>query len=246
MLPSLAMACPSSAPFSGFNASICVGLEMPSISTKGELKNFIPATEDLTFNISRTVTDDNINGGARLGYNLIFKDFFLIGLAGDAFFGDNRLQASSRVVEIGSELLIATNTNIKLSKQFALLIKLGKLFGNRTLLYGLVGPRWGKFSLSFDARFQQDLGVFLDTQLQTRNRYYKEGVLLGIGSELLLTRCISLGFEYLYTYYGHPKLPSAEAPITQDGVIIPDAKYSFTSNIKARSNDVILRLGYYF
>ncbi|MCB1112131.1 MAG: outer membrane beta-barrel protein [Chlamydiales bacterium] len=243
ILPSLALASPS---FSGFNASVGVGVEMPNISTKGELKNFVPGVEDITFSISRKSTTNQINGDVRLGYNRIFNGCYLIGLAGDATFGHNHLKFGTRVVEINSDLMIATNANITLSNQFALLLKLGKLVDNRTLFYGLVGPRWGNFSLGFDAGFHQNIGVFLNTELDSSNKYYKEGVLVGIGSEYLLTQCISLALEYTYTYYGHPKLPSTQAPITQDGTIIPDAVFIQSSSLIARTNNVTLRLSYYY
>jgi len=246
ILPSLVIASSPSPRFSGFNASVGAGLEMPVVSTKGELKNNVPGIENLIFNVSREESTNQINGNLRVGYNLIFKNFYLIGLAGDATFGSNSLKFSTNNFETNSDLRIQTNANIILSNQFALLLKFGRLVGARTLFYGLIGPRWGDFSLQFDATFHQNVGVIIDTQLESQKKYYKQGVLFGIGSEFLLTNCISLALEYRYTYYGHPNLPPTEAAVTQDGVVVPNALFSQTSRLSALSNDFMLRLGLYF
>jgi len=246
MLPSLAMASPSSSLFSGFNASIGVGVEVPDVASKATLTNFAPGFQDLSFNVSRKASNREVNGSIRFGYNRVFKNLYLIGLVGDVTIGNQNLRFNSMVVEVNTDFLIRTNSNVNLSDQYALLLKLGRLVGARTLLYGLVGPRWGNFSLEFDASFHQNLGVIINTQIESQKKYYKQGVLFGIGSEFLLTDRISLALEYRHTYYGHPKLPSTEAAVTQDGVVIPNAKFMQSSTFTARNNDIMLRLGLYF
>lgn len=246
MLPSLAMASSSSPPFSGFNASIGVGMEIPNVSSKATLNNFVPAVQDISFNVSRKASGKQVNGNIRFGYNRIFKNHYLVGLVGDVTVGNNNLRFKSMVVETNTDLLIQTNSNVNLSDQYALLLKFGRLVGTRTLFYGLVGPRWGNFSLEFDANFHQNIGVFLSSSIESHRKYYKPGVLFGIGSEFLLTDRISLALEYRHTYYGHPNLPPTEASVTQDGVVVPDAKFMQSSTFTARSNDIMLRLGLYF
>ncbi len=246
MLPSIAVASPAHQPFAGFNASIGVGLEMPNISNEAKASNFVPSVEDLFFTVSRKMTNNKVNGGVRLGYSCIFKDLFLIGLAADAIFGNNNLDFAATIRENGTDLLIELNSNVKLSNQYALLLKFGRQVGNRALLYGLVGPRWGNFSFTINNAFNQNIGQIINTGLSTHTSYYKTGCALGIGTELLLTRCVSFALEYTHTFYLHPKISNEEAPVTSNGVIIPNAAFTRMTKFSAHSNNVMIRLGYYF
>jgi opacity protein-like surface antigen len=246
MVPSLVMASPSSPPFSGWNASLGVGVEMPNISMMSNLFSTLPSIQETEFIVSPTMTENQVKGVARIGYNRIFSDCFLVGLAVDAVFRNYRMKFHGRVTELNSELLYETDTGLSISNQYALLLKFGKLVCDKTLIYGLVGPQWGKFTYEFDATFSQNLGVIIESTLQGREKCYRGGVLLGLGTEFLLSRCISLALEYTHTSYGNCRIKDVEAPITVDGIEFPDGKFLHLASFKVRNNFVTLRLGFYY
>ncbi len=236
----------SNAPFCGFNISGGIGVEMPNYWTKATLHIAVPAILETELGVNHRMTTNTFAGGVRVGYSNVFKRCYLIGIAGDATFGDSLMRFEGLVFEPGSSLGIPTNTAIKLSNQFALLFKFGGLVCDRTLIYGLIGPRWGRMSFNTDASYSQNVGVILSADLQTSDDAYRMGLLLGLGTEFMLTKCISLALEYTNTNYMNPGIPGAAAAISQDGVELPGSTFELLNSFSARSNEIMIRLGYYY
>jgi opacity protein-like surface antigen len=241
-----ASCCPEE-PFSGFNVSAAVGMNVPNISTTGDLEAFVPNIQNTTFNVFRRTTNTALNGGIRLGYNYVYNRCFLLGLAADANFTCNHMEFNAQVSELASQLTIPVDSHIKLKNQYALLLKLGQLIGTRTLIYGLIGPQWGKFNFLFETSFFQDLGgtIIESDDLIAKDNPWKTGVLLGIGTETLLTSCLSLALEYTHSYYGSYKLATVSTPIV-NGVLLPESALTLSNRFNLRINTITLRLVYYF
>jgi len=246
-LSSIAIAEPSSPPaFSGWNVSAGVGLLIPNVETKGLLELDAPGIQYADFHLTQIMTNVTANGGIRFGYNLVSGQAFLFGLAVDANFANSNMTLNSLVTEANSGLRIPVASTIKLTNQFAALLKIGALVGNRGLFYGLIGPQWGRFAFGIDTSFFQNIGVIVQSALSAQNTAYQPGLLVGFGSEMLLTQSFSLALEYTHTFYGQPTLAGITAPVTLNGGVFPGSSYSVENTYKAQVNNILLRLGYYF
>ncbi len=234
------------APFCGFNVSGGVGVELPNLGTIGVLNLITPDLQNLEFTVRRRMTTNYIIGGVRAGYNMAFRQCYLFGLAGDAAFGDGNMKFHGMVTELNTNLLLPVEANIKLTNQFALMFKFGRLICNRALVYGLIGPRWGRFSFDFASSYFQAMGVEVSSDLHSHEVGYRTGLLLGLGTEILLTRCISFGLEYSHTNYMNPRVQGVSSPVSVDGVNEPGSSFQIENSFSAYSNEIMIRLGYYF
>lgn len=244
ILPTIAAASPH-APFCGFNIGVGGGMTVPVIPATGLLEIDIPGVQHTDFHVFRRTTNTGFQGNVRLGYNTLFQSC-LVGLAADCNFGSNRMRFDADVTEADSEYNLPLNSSVQLKNQYALLFKFGNVIGKNTLLYGLVGPQWGDFTFVFDADYSQDLGNILEGEISTHDRLYKSGILLGLGSEMMLTPCISLSLEYAHTFYGSLMIERESGQIFVDGVQFPGAEVSLTNEFNSRVHSIMLRLTYYF
>lgn len=156
-------------------------------------------------------------GSIALGYLVHFMDPLAVGIEAVAGFGNTAFEKTESFQEFNSRFNLSGKTQGKLKNNFALLVKPGLFIGSETFLYGLVGPRWGRFETASEAAFLQTPSTGT-----TRSNVYsassgtKTGVTAGVGIEYRFAERWSVGLEYAYTHYG--KLPVA--PIAQSAPLV--------------------------
>jgi opacity protein-like surface antigen len=245
-----AFAVSNSAPFDGFYVSGSVGGINSDYTVDQQPTVSIPGTIMILPKSSSSAYSNTVMGALGVGFNKTFCNRFLLGIEG---VGDIENDASTnkifRVREVMSNFLLANTTDTQLKNSFALLFTPGVLLNCNTLFYGLIGPRWGRFTTSeFVANSVMGGGgsVITTSAATGDHTEWKTGLTAGAGISYNLTCHLSLGAEYDYTYYGRLSNPrDLTAPITTiDGEFVGNLNSS--TRVKIMTNTLMGTLTYRF
>lgn len=167
---------------------------------------------------------------------------------------------------------VAGETTAKVRNSLGLVAKGGFLVGPKTLLYGLVGVRWGNTKVTNSALWGYDIEVnevpidadsdFDGFYVENSNSGYTAGVTAGLGMEHYVSDCFSLAVEWAYSNYGtvgtptyakesieiaplaNPFSPNIPASITADRAYA--ALENHSNKVKVQQNMIFARLNYTF
>ncbi|MFN7095966.1 MAG: outer membrane protein [Gammaproteobacteria bacterium] len=241
-------------PFDGFYAGADVGMsqaqfdknQMVTLSaTVGSTPIFeIPITN------KKELSDNSFNGNIDIGFSKVFSQHFYLGLEANADF--QNLQASNNpgLTEAVSSFQITSPTTVNLRNEFALTLNPGFVFNKNTLLYGKIGPAWGRFSVDGSAQYNQNLGGLTASAVSSfeDDNFYDCGLRLGVGVEHYLTANLSLKLEYVNTNYGniHSGSPATGIITTVPAGSGLEGTLSDSDKVSARNNSILLGLNYRF
>jgi opacity protein-like surface antigen len=201
----------------------------------------------LTNGPSTRLTDITPTAGLIIGYAFSCMDSWLIGVEGRGNIGKTKIEQNSplRNVTGPAQTNIAIGATAEMSHQFGVLAKLGYHLGEDTLLYGLIGPQWAKFSSNFTNSFVNGDTPF-SSGLNSANSQYEAGYVLGLGIEQLIGPCWSFGLEYNFTNYGALDTSYANSQFIFQGTLVSTSENEMMPNLHAKSNAMMLRLTYYY
>ncbi len=203
LLGCLCAAQASNAPFTGLSVTAGVG----GIAAQANMSQTGSSAID-GFPASYTNHQDsfqsNIAGMVGVGYSYQFHQGLVLGGVITSGFNyptlTNTALASGGLHPLPTITLYGT-LETQLKNDFALLFKPGYAFG-RTLVYGLVGPRWGQFDTTLSSSTDDSTGVsYQISEDQDQQPRYQVGVAVGAGISHALLEHLIAGVEYQYTAY---------------------------------------------
>ncbi len=216
---------PAKTPFTGFS----VIAEAGGIVGKADLVQNMTSFREGPFPVVYTNSAHIPEGGATGALGLAYSHQFHSGLvlAGVFTAGFNYLTFEGEVnaaagLPGANESFAQGQLKTELRNDFALLLKPGVAIGN-TLVYGLIGPRWGNFESSLDNQLtvNSDSPLFqVSLSSHANQSAYHMGIAVGAGLSQRLWSHVVAGVEYQYTAYSngiasfHPNNTSApDTPI---------------------------------
>lgn len=144
----------------------------------------------------------NINGGASLGYNLIFDHCVHLGV--EAFMTWTDLEASRE-----DWFTTASPNSYKLGfkQSYGGALRIGGFYKGTALIYGKVGMVHGKWKIDSYTNF-------VNAVRKSRSAY-KNGVLVGGGFEMPINERLFFGAEWSYSHYNklmmnHPNVANQQ------------------------------------
>ena len=240
-------------PFDGFYAGADIGMSQAQFNKDQtvSLKAMIEDTPIFQIPITnkKKLSDNAANGNLDIGFSKVFKQHFYLGLEANADFQNLQVTNNPDVTESVSGFQLNMPTTVNLKNEFAVTLNPGFVFNNNTLIYGKIGPAWGRFNIDGDATYNQNLGVPASASANVEDDdSYDCGLRLGLGIEHYLNDNLSLKLEYINTNYGTVQ---SDDPTT--GVITtnpPDSGLTGTlsnsDKISARNNTILFGLNYRF
>lgn len=189
-------------PFQGRYASLGLGGVSGMFSTS-EANSII--NQDINLIVENTTLKalgNSLLASLALGYNFPIGCYFTLGV--EALIDVENVKRTYKFSghEIYSGTLVIGSLNTKLNSTFAALLKPGVLLGN-TLGYGVIGARWGHFTVFPQSTFSFPQTGINSTIGDEHHASYKVGFTAGVGLEQYLCHAFSIGLEYNYTYYDH-------------------------------------------
>jgi opacity protein-like surface antigen len=178
----------------------------------------------LTSSDNLELTETNVAGLVGIEYAFQFHNGFLMGIAATA--GFNYVDVDNTVTTSDFTYLNDEDTNYinynnadvtlkaKLDNDFAILFKPGFVVRENTLIYALVGPRWGNFHTTLSSSYNNNGGIDCDSPDDcdsgwngtltdsASNSKYQVGITAGVGIRQVIADHVMLGLEYAYTHYG--------------------------------------------
>jgi outer membrane immunogenic protein len=199
------------APVAGYNwsgfyigAGIGVGTTVHGIG----IDNAPIIVDDAYFN---GIGGEGFFGELSIGYDYMVSPRFLIGAFADAHYGN-----------IGPELDGGDLINADLENTYGFDVggRLGYLFNPTTLGYVLGGYAWQRFELD---------GSLLGTPFDFEEE--RDGFVVGVGMETVLTGAWTLKTEYRYSYYGDDTVFSFDDGDTFSDVYVEPSTHTFTLGV---------------
>lgn len=143
------------------------------------------------------------------------------------------------------DILLINSIKSQLTNDFALIFKPGILSGKNTLLYALVGPRWGHFDSTVSTVFNISSNGMLDEEGEASSEVstYQLGLTAGVGIQQMLGKQFHLSLEYAFTTYGDIHAPSV-MPELYSGGMDTGNNISSSPEIEVNTNTVILAVSY--
>jgi len=236
---------------------------------------------EVEFNNSVELFEGSIAGMVGVEYAWQFDNGLVLGLAATAGFENIQFNNTDDVnnfvafavysatdpdvTPIGAGNLNSAGGNtlkVELENDFAVLFKPGFVLKENTLVYLLVGPRWGNFETSLDSTLVQN-GSVTGTGVtpgswgptgfatSTSNSEYEIGITAGVGVRQALTDHFHIGLEYAYTHYSDiDSLTSSFGPFTTEPANpTPELAFQFDSaalDMIANTHTVMGTLSYRF
>jgi opacity protein-like surface antigen len=245
-------------PFDGFYVSGIVGGTKAIVHGNQDTNALLVVSDVLQQNIIQQNTpsqsDTSWIGGVELGLGHVFAQYYYLGLEGTAQF--ENIQSSnwfSVTPTPTTNINYTHNDAVELKNELAITFNPGIVINKTTLIYGKIGPTWGRFTSDGDLLFAS--AVNPTTQLNGYSQFnegasYKAGLRLGLGIEHYFMQHLSLKLEYLNSNYGQVTSGKTySAPILVNGATDPVFAGSMvTQNNTARvqTNTVMLGLTYHF
>lgn len=243
-------------PFQGFYANLGVGGINTNFNVSQTLSlvplNYPPVG---TQPFNQNNSDYDVIGSLGVGYTFLINPSFVLGAELNADIENAKTSNSnSTVVNIpesgGAGANLNNTTTNELKNNFAFLIKPGFVMdqGN-TMVYGIIGPRWGNFETSTSSSFQLqgvDENGAIAGNASNSHSGYEPGLVLGAGIQKYIANNLSIGVEYQYTNYGHISTASSSG-----GIYLPSGEKVATINntinsIKVQTNVLSVNLMYHF
>lgn len=235
--------------FSGFYASLDLGGSQSLAKVnKQTVANTLPAGMIQTiFSENDEATNVSALAGLSLGYNKRFNQHLIVGVEARAHFNSLKTTLESHRREVTSQFSQKGFLETKLRNDFALLAKVGAALNDKTSFYGLIGASFGNIKKSARGDYSHNVGVILQSSIQSEKSSYETGFTVAIGSEYFVTPCMSMGLEYNYTNYGSLKFDNPiTSAISINSVVDPTTNYSLDQTTKLSINKVLLRFTYHF
>ncbi len=245
-------------PFDGFYIGGVVGGTKAKVSNNENTDELIIVAGTEIQHISQdsagNYADSSWIGGPELGFGMVFAQHYYLGLEGVAQFESIESKRSSTVLPTpATNIVYNHSTQAKLSNELAVTFNPGIVINKTTLLYGKIGPTWGRFSSSGALDFREDFqgqGIAGNQVNFDEDAAYKVGLRLGLGIEHYFMDHLSLKLEYLNSNYGQINSGKVHsAPVLLNGVVDPIAAGSMGSiqdKLRFRNNTVMLGFNYHF
>lgn len=242
-------------PFNGFYAGADIGMSQATFKQKQalNLNVFIETTPIIGIDpsINKKMTDTSFLGNFDIGYTRVLGQYLFVGLEFSADWQNLNAQQVSALQELDSGFGISYNTAVDLKNELALTFNPGIVFNKTTLLYGKVGPAWGRFDVSGNAQYSQSLGgpTVNANAAFDQDSFYECGLRLGLGIEQYVSEHLSLKLELLNTNYGtiHSGSPVVGAVTSPspfaEGV---NGQLSNSDKIKASNSSILFGFNYHF
>lgn len=193
-------------------------------------------------------------GTVGVGFTQCITPLYVIGWVANANFFDasvglqNNFNVSGELVglrPVNQMVDFNVKSRIDLDNSYDLLIKAGRLLDSSTLLYLLMGVTEGHFHTSQTSSYTVAIVNTILNQASSSRTTWQTGFTVGVGVQQSLFNNFSGSLEYAFTDYGHIHAPGdAAQTVLFEGV--PSSLLSQTSNIKAYTNTVSLKLFYAF
>lgn len=234
--------------FSGLSFGAEIGLLRSNVADVSVFQVAFPMAFHLYSTTGPHVTKDTFNGGVTLGLNGVVQRKFLLGIEGLVHFGFNEVSSNTSITDSTSFLGLFSDTSIAFKQNYAALAKLGLILREDTLLYGLIGPAWGDFTVQSSVSHTQSFGPTTFTGAVAGQRSgYQSGILYGAGIEHALDNYATVAVEYHYTDYGRIKSPdNLVGGLSTLGILVEDSLISKTSDIHANFSNFLLKFNFYF
>jgi opacity protein-like surface antigen len=209
---------------------------------------------DLEQNNNHKTSDSSWIGGSELGLGKVFDQYYYLGIEAVAQFEDiTRTNSFELSPTQTTPITYAHTGQAKLNNELALTFNPGIVVKKTTLIYGKIGPSWGRFSTKGNFVFTESLNpgeTVSATKAFDEDYSYKVGLRLGLGIEHYIIEHLSLKLEYLNTNYGQinsGKMYTTPLLIngTADPLIAGSAIHN-QSKLTFRNNTVMLGLNYHF
>lgn len=238
----------------GFYATAGIGATNSNFNMDQAVQLLAPPRSNILLTNNGKGYDKHIAGTLGLGYLIHLTSPLALGIEAVAGFGNTEIHKTERFQEFNSGFNLSGKVQAKLKNNAALLFKPGVFIGSETFLYGLVGPRWGRFETASEANFVQTIPAIGTTRSFVNSGYSgkKTGVTAGVGIEHRFAKHWGIGLEYAYTHYG--KLPVAiaqSAPLVFTSAITGNTTSGGTlidtpQQIAAKTSTIMLTLSYKF
>jgi len=187
------------------------------------------ASDEVTASDNLELFEANIAGLIALEYNYQFDNGLVLGLAATAGFDNVEFNNTMNVTDAPAVddvsaddafktfSTVSSTLKAKLENDFAILFKPGFVVREDTLIYALVGPRWGNFETKLSTSYNNNgiadinSACFSGCEIfawnetlsdSSSNSEYEIGITAGVGIRQVLTDHFQLGLEYAYTHYG--------------------------------------------
>lgn len=241
-------------PFNGFYAGADFGMSQAQFTKDQTVKLSATAGGTTIFDIpidnQKKLVDNSLYGNIDAGFSKVFKQHFYLGLEANADFQSLDVSNNPALAENVSGFGLSLLSTADLKNEFAVTLNPGFIFHQNTLIYGKIGPAWGRFSTHGNAQYNQNLGGPIASASANfdDDSYYECGLRLGLGMEHYLTDHLSLKLEYVNTNYGtiHSGSPVDGAITTNPPGIGIEGNLTNSDKISARNNSVMLGLNYRF
>lgn len=239
----------ANSPFQGFYAEVAAG----GINSEFNLtqNSFIKTNDGNPPNVTLPGNTENYDNGGigsiGVGYMLQVNPLIVLGAEATADVENAKITSYNSANESASGFGLNNSTTNELKNSFAVLFKPGFLLNQgNTLVYGLIGPRWGNFETSSSTSVQVNNTSNATGNTGTSHSGYEIGLALGAGIQQYISNNFSIGLEYQYTDYGNISTPSSSGPVTlSDGTNVASVGNNITSN-KAQTNVLTVNLMYHF
>lgn len=245
-------------PFDGFYAGAGIG------GARGKFNNdvmtdatvVIGGTEiqDISHNNNLSVGDSSWAGSLDVGFSKVLHQNIYLGIEAAGQLENIKNNNSYDLAPTASTGIHYTRQiTSQLQNELAVTFNPGIILHKNTLLYGKIGPTWGRFSTNDDFDFSETLGPGqqLAGGIDPNNGgSYKCGLRLGLGIEHYMTDRLSLRLEYLNSNYGTINSGKTHsAPMLFNGIADPTydgSTVSASDDVAAHSNTILLGINYHF
>lgn len=185
----------------------------------------------------------SVSGNIDAGYRRDITPMINLGIEFDASFESASIDSTNRLPN-EDKINFSNHIQTKLTNGFAILFKPGVTFNQqKTLLYLLVGPQWGKFSSSTSTLFTDTSETehpVVGMTSTSQSDEYKSGWTFGLGAEHYLNDDFHIGIEYQYTDYGSVYSSDTTSDVFKSGGIV--GSISSNGSTDAYTNTILIKL----
>lgn len=188
-------------------------------------------------------------GAIGLGYGTSVNQQFYLGLEAFAEAGSDVQETDTiNFTRTGTGTTLEGQTTSKLQYSYGLLFKPGFFIDGQTLIYAVVGPKWGDFKVDSTTTLTETAGVSGNVAGATLNGSSKEtkaGIAAGLGIQRAINCNFHIAAEYQFTDYG-----SISSPTPSSGTLVTSTGAAGTltndSSVKVITNQLMLKFIYRF
>lgn len=230
--------------YSGAYFSVGVGAVDNTFNFDQNATVSIAGDDDITaINSSDSGNELSVSGTIGAGYRMDINSMINLGIEFDASFESASIDSTDRLPN-EDNISFSNHIQTKLTNGFAILFKPGMTFNEqKTLLFLLVGPQWGKFSSSSSTLFTDTSDTehpVVGVTSTSQSDEYKSGWTFGIGAEHYLNDDFHLGIEYQYTDYGSVYSSDTTGDVLKSGSVA--GAISSSGSTDAHTNSVLIKL----